>query len=53
MQKKRRAGVGLLIRKDENIIAQDPDFQDQRIIALNLIVHGSRIRLVNCQLNAI
>ena len=47
MQKKRLAGVGLLIRKDENIIAQDPDFQDPRIIALNLIVHGFRIRLVN------
>ena len=47
MQKKREAGVGLLIRKSDDIDISEPDIKNPRILALNLVVHGFNVRLVN------
>ena len=47
MQRKREAGVGLLIRNSEDIIIHEPDVKNPRILALNLVVYGFNVRLVN------
>ena len=46
-KKRREAGVGIIIKVDEQIQIQDPDFLDPRIMALNLRVYGFNIRVVN------
>ena len=43
---KKHAGVGVLIRKDRNISASDPDFNDPRIIGLDIEVYGFRFSLL-------
>ena len=46
-QKKRRAaGVGLLIKSERGITLNPPDFNDPRIMGINIVVHGFKIRLV-------
>lgn len=46
-QKKRRAaGVGLLIKSERGITINPPDFNDPRIMGINIVVHGFKIRLV-------
>jgi len=47
MKKRREAGVGVLIKCDEDILISDPDVKDHRIIALNLKIYGFNVRLVN------
>ena len=47
MKKRRTAGVGFLIRKDDNIKFHDPDILNPRVIAMNIKIHGFNIRLVN------
>ena len=46
-RKRRKAGVGFLIRVDPRITIKDPDTQDPRIMAINLNVYGFNIRVVN------
>ena len=46
-QKKRRAaGVGLIIKSERGITTSQPDYQDSRIMGINLNIHGFKIRLV-------
>ena len=46
-QKKRRAaGVGLLIKSERGITINQPDYNDPRIMGINLVVHGFKIRLL-------
>ena len=46
-QKKRRAaGVGILIKSERGITINLPDFNDPRIMGINIVVHGFKIRLV-------
>ena len=47
MKKRREAGVGILIRVDNNIVINDADFQTPRIMSFDLKIHGFNIRLVN------
>ena len=47
MKKRREAGVGILIRVDDNIIIKDADVQDPRIIAFDIKIYSFNIRLVN------
>ena len=45
-QKKRRAaGVGLLIKSERGITINQPDYNDPRIMGINLVVHGFEITL--------
>ena len=46
-KKRREAGVGIIIKVDKQIEVPDPDFQEPRIMALNLKVYGFNIRVVN------
>ena len=46
-KKRREAGVGFLIKVDPNIKIKDPDVQDPRIMAMNLMVYGFNIRVIN------
>ena len=46
-QKKRRdAGVGILIKQSKDIVFDDPDVLDPRIMALNVEIRGFKIRIV-------
>jgi exonuclease III len=46
-QKKRRcAGIGLLIKSERGITTSQPDYQDPRVMGVNLNIHGFKIRLV-------
>ena len=46
-QKKRRAaGVGLLIKSERGITSSLPDYNDPRVMGINLNIHGFNIRLV-------
>ena len=47
MQKKREAGVGVLIRQSDDVDICEPDIKNPRILGLNLVVHGFNVRLVN------
>ena len=47
-KKKRMAGVGILIKLEPGITYDDPDFNDPRIMAVNMIIHGFKIRVVSC-----
>ena len=47
-QKKRRdKGVGILIRKCKDLIFEEPDFADPRIMALNIEIKGFKTRVVS------
>ena len=46
MKKQREAGVGTLIRVDDNIIIKDAHVQDPRIIAFEIKIYGFNIQLV-------
>ena len=46
-QKKRRdKGVGFLIKQDKQICYSDPDFQNPRVMAMNIDVYGFKVRVV-------
>lgn len=47
MKRRREAGVGLLIRVDPNIVINDIDISDPRIISINLKIYGFNTRVVN------
>ena len=47
MKKRRTAGVGFLIRVSDDIIFQDPDILNPRVIAMNIKVHRFNLRFVN------
>ena len=47
MKKRRTAGVGILIKVDDDIKINDPDVLDPRVIATNLTVYGFKVRIVN------
>lgn len=46
-KRKREAGVGILIRVDKDIEINDPDFNEPRVMGINLKVHGFNLRIVN------
>ena len=46
-KRRRDAGVGFLVKVDQDIVASEPDMESSRLIAMNIIVHGFKIRLVN------
>ena len=46
-KRKREAGVGILIRVSKDIEINDPDFNEPRVMGINLIVHGFNLRIVN------
>ena len=46
-KKRRDAGVGLIIKVDKEIIVNDPDISDPRLMAINLKIYGFNIRLIN------
>ena len=46
-KRKREAGVGILIRSDKNIQIENPDYNDPRVMGINLKVHGFNLRVVN------
>ena len=46
-QKKRRdAGVGILVKSEKGIAINEPDFNNPRVMAINLCIHGFNIRVV-------
>ena len=45
--RKRKAGVGILIRSNKNIQIENPDNNDPRVMVINLKVHGFNVRVVN------
>ena len=47
MKRRRDSGVGFLIKKDPNIIISYPDDNTPRVIAMNIIVYGFKLRVVN------
>ena len=47
MKQKREAGVGVLILVDPNIIVNEAEILDPRIMVFNLKIYGFNIRLVN------
>ena len=46
-KRKREAGVGILIKINDFIESNTPDFNDPRVLAINLKVHGFNLRVVN------
>ena len=46
-KKRRKAGVGMIIKVDENIEIKDPDVAEPRLMALNLVVYGFNVRVIN------
>ena len=46
-KKRREAGVGILIKIDKQIEVQNPDYEDPRIMAINLKIYGFCLRVVN------
>lgn len=47
-QRKRQAGVGILIRIHKDIDISSPDFTNPRVMAIDLKLHGFNVRIVNC-----
>ena len=45
-KKRRDAGVGILIKKERGLAFSEPDFNDPRVMSLNMSIHGFKIRLV-------
>ena len=46
-KRRREAGVGFLIKVENGISYSKPDVQDPRLIAMNIIIHGFKLRIVN------
>lgn len=46
-KRRRDAGVAILIKVDKDITASEPDYQDPRVISMNVTVQGFKLRLVN------
>ena len=46
-KRRRDNGVGFLVKLDKNIVAEEPDTQDPRVIAMNINLYGFKMRLVN------
>ena len=46
-KKRREAGVGILVKVDKQIQITDPDYQDPRIMAFDLLMYGFSLRVVN------
>ena len=46
-KKRRDAGVGLIIKVDKEIIVNEPEISDPRLMAINLKIYGFNIRLIN------
>ena len=46
-KRKREAGVGILIKVDNYIEIDNPDFTEPRVMGINLKVHGFNLRVVN------
>ena len=46
-KRKGEAGVGILIKINDFIESNTPDFNDPRVLAINLKVHGFNLRVVN------
>ena len=47
MKKRREAGVAMVIKICEDVVAEEPDYMDPRIMAININVKGFRLRVVN------
>ena len=47
MKKRRDAGVGFLIKVDSKIEYSDPEINSPRVIAINMNIHGFKVRVVN------
>ena len=45
-KKRRDAGVGVLIRSERGVTFTEPDFNDPRVMALNINIHGFKTRVV-------
>ena len=46
-QKKREAGVGILIRVDSNIEISSPNLNDPRVMGIDIKINGFNLRIVN------
>ena len=46
-KKRREAGVGILIKVDKQVEIQNPDYEDPRIMSINLKIYGFCLRVVN------
>ena len=46
-KKRRDGGVGILVKVDKNISADDPDVNEQGVMALNMTINGFKLWLVN------
>lgn len=46
-KRRRNGGIGVLLKVDKNITFSEPDFQNTRIIAMNVTIHGFKSRIVN------
>ena len=46
-KKRREAGVAILIRQCPEVMFDEPDFTDPRLIAINIQIRGFKIRIVN------
>ena len=45
-KKRRDKGVGFLIKQDKQIYYNDPEFENPRVMAINIDVYGFKIRVV-------
>ena len=45
-KKRRDAGVGILIRVERGLTFSEPDFNDPRVMSLNINIHGFKTRVV-------
>ena len=46
-KKRREAGVAILIRQCPEVMFDEPDFTDPRLIAINIQIRGFKMRIVN------
>ena len=46
-KKRREAGVGILIKIDKQVEIQNTDYEDPRIMSINLKIYGFCLRVVN------
>ena len=46
-KRRRETGVAFLIKVESGITYSKPDVEDPRLIAMNITVHGFKLRIVN------
>ena len=46
-KRRREAGVAFLIKVEQGISYSKPDVEDPRLIAMNITIHGFKLRIVN------